>query len=75
MKKVITSTRIGNAKIMKLQDGVKVYLPPIRKTDRKAQSHADFYLLGRAIVGNLGFAELATEVSEIRHAPKKSEDG
>jgi len=66
MNKIYTSD-IGDNKIivLKIKDGSKIYLPPIRKNNFKTKvlPQIDFNLFGEAIVGNLGFSELSKKIA------------
>lgn len=64
LKKTITATRVGGRNIVAINYGAKNYLPPI--TCKQTVARTDFALLGKAIVGNLGFSELGTELNNIK---------
>ena len=57
----------GNTYII-IDNKNKFFLPPIRKKNKKALPRTDFNFLGKAIVGNLSFSELGTEISQLSKA-------
>ena len=71
LKKKLTTTRVGDRNIVIMKDEAKTYLPPVKCSAKKTEPKTDFALLGKAIVGNLGFSELETELCNIKKCKPK----
>lgn len=68
MKNKAISIMVEGNTIIILDNHKKIFLPPIRKNYKKAHPRSDFNILGKAIVENLSFSELGTEISQLSKA-------
>ena len=66
-------SRVGGRNIVIIKnerDNTVAYLPPIRPKNKRALPKNDFDLMGKSIVGDLGFSELGNELLSMKKGNK-----